>query len=44
MSNVWCVRALSNERQLVDLLVEHWNDIPQEFRELLGLRPGLVMA
>jgi len=30
--------------QLVDLLVEHWNDIPLEFRELLGLKPGLVRA
>jgi restriction system protein len=36
--------GLINGRQLVDLLVEHWNDIPQEFRERLGLRPGLVRA
>lgn len=28
--------------QLVDLLVEHWADIPPEFRERLGLKPGLV--
>jgi hypothetical protein len=28
----------------VDLLIEHWNDIPQEFRERLGLKPGLVKA
>lgn len=37
MNNVWC---LINGRQLVD--PEHWNDIPQEFRERLGLKPGLV--
>jgi predicted Mrr-cat superfamily restriction endonuclease len=30
--------------QLVDLLVEHWNDMPEEFRNKLGLRPGLVLA
>lgn len=36
--------GLINGRQLVDLLVEHWNDIPSEFRERLGLRPGLVRA
>lgn len=34
--------GLINGRQLVDLLIEHWNDIPQEFRERLGLQPGLV--
>lgn len=34
--------GLINGRQLVDLLVEHWDDIPQEFRERLGLKPGLV--
>jgi restriction system protein len=34
--------GLINGRQLVDLLVEHWNDIPAEFRERLGLKPGLV--
>ncbi|MBA4422361.1 MAG: hypothetical protein C0390_04565 [Syntrophus sp. (in: bacteria)] len=34
--------GLINGRQLVDLLVEHWNDIPVEFRERLGLKPGLV--
>lgn len=34
--------GLINGRQLVDLLVEHWNDIPKEFQERLGLRPGLV--
>jgi predicted Mrr-cat superfamily restriction endonuclease len=34
--------GLINGRQLVDLLIEHWEDIPQEFRERLGLKPGLV--
>lgn len=34
--------GLINGRQLVDLLVEHWDDIPEEFRERLGLKPGLV--
>jgi restriction system protein len=36
--------GLINGRQLVDLLVEHWAEIPAEFRELLGLRPGLVRS
>jgi len=36
--------GLVNGRQLVDLLVEHWEDIPPEFRERLGLKPGLVLA
>jgi len=35
--------GLINGRQLVDLLVEHWDDIPQEFRERLGLKQGLVL-
>jgi len=34
--------GLINGRQLVDLLVEHWGDIPPEFQERLGLKPGLV--
>lgn len=34
--------GLINGRQLVDLLVEHWNKIPQEFQEKLDLKPGLV--
>ncbi|HQK22921.1 MAG TPA: restriction endonuclease [Candidatus Latescibacteria bacterium] len=34
--------GLVNGRQLVDLLVEHWNDIPADFRDQLGLKPGLV--
>jgi restriction system protein len=36
--------GLVNGRQLVDLLVEHWSDIPLEFQERLGLKPGLVRA
>jgi len=34
--------GLINGRQLVDLLIEHWSDIPQDFQERLGLKPGLV--
>jgi restriction system protein len=34
--------GLVNGRQLVDLLVEHWGALPAEFRDHLGLRPGLV--
>lgn len=34
--------GLVNGRQLVDLLIEHWSDIPVEFQSRLGLRPGLV--
>ena len=34
--------GLINGRQLVDLLIEHWSDIPQNFQERLGLKPGLV--
>lgn len=34
--------GLVNGHQLVDLLVEHWEDIPREFQERLGLKPGLV--
>jgi hypothetical protein len=36
--------GLINGRQLVDLLIEHWSDIPEDFRERLGLKPGLVRA
>lgn len=35
--------GLINGRQLVDLLVDHWQDIPEDFRDRLGLRPGLVL-
>ena len=34
--------GLVNGKQLVDLLVEHWENIPPEFQQLLGLKPGLV--
>jgi hypothetical protein len=34
--------GLINGEQLVDILAEHWNDIPEEFREKLGLQVGLV--
>jgi restriction system protein len=36
--------GLINGRQLVDLLIKHWPDIPQEFKDKLGLKPGLVKA
>jgi restriction system protein len=36
--------GLVNGRQLVDLLVEHWEDIPAEFHTSLGLKRGLVLA
>lgn len=36
--------GLINGRQLVDLLIEHWSDIPPEFQERLALKPGLVRA
>lgn len=34
--------GLINGEQLVDILAEHWNDIPVEFRDKLGLKIGLV--
>ena len=34
--------GLIHGRQLVDLLIEHRGDVPPEFRERLGLKPGLV--
>lgn len=34
--------GLVNGMQLVDLLIEHWEDISQDFKEKLGLKPGLV--
>jgi len=34
--------GLINGEQLVDILAEHWNDIPEEFREKLNLKVGLV--
>jgi restriction system protein len=36
--------GLINGKQLVDLLVEHWQDLPTEFRDRLGLRIGLIRA
>jgi predicted Mrr-cat superfamily restriction endonuclease len=36
--------GLINGERLVDLLVEHWEDLPIEFRDRLGLRIGLVRA
>lgn len=51
MTNVLCVHAafgtytkqfVEGGRQLVHPLIEHWSDIPPEFRERLGLKPGLV--
>lgn len=36
--------GLVNGKQLVDLLIEHWNDIPSEFQERLGLKQGLVIG
>ena len=34
--------GLINGEQLVDILAEHWNAIPVEFRDKLGLKIGLV--
>jgi restriction system protein len=34
--------GLINGQQLVDLLVEHWQNIPEDFKNKLGLKPGLV--
>lgn len=36
--------GLINGRQLVDLLVEHWDDIPTAFQDRLSLKRGLVPA
>ena len=36
--------GLVNGRQLVDLLIEHWQDIPEDFKLMLKLKPGLVRA
>ncbi|MBP7260266.1 MAG: restriction endonuclease [Bacteroidia bacterium] len=36
--------GLINGNQFVDLLAEHWEDIPQEFKEKLNLKLGLVLA
>ena len=34
--------GLINGEQLVDILAEHWNDIPIEFRDKLDLKIGLI--
>ena len=36
--------GLINGEQFVDLLTEHWSDIPDEFQDALGLKPVLVPA
>ena len=36
--------GLTNGKQLVDILAEHWDDIPAEFKEKLNLKVGLVVA
>ena len=36
--------GLINGSQLVDLLTEHWEDIPEDFQKKLGLKLGLVIA
>ena len=36
--------GLINGHQLVDLLIEHWGAISEEFREQLGLKPGLILV
>lgn len=36
--------GLINGKQLVDILVEHWEDIPVEFKEKLNLKLGLVVS
>lgn len=33
-----------NGEQLIDLLAEHWVKIPEDFRSVIGLKPGLVPA
>jgi len=35
--------GLINGNQLVDLLAEHWEDIPEDFKTKLGLKLGLVI-
>jgi restriction system protein len=36
--------GLINGSQLVDILVEHWEDIPEEFKIKLNLKLGLVVS
>jgi len=35
--------GLINGKQLVDILVEHWANLPTEFKDKLGLKLGLVI-
>jgi len=35
--------GLINGNQLVDILAEHWEHIPQDFKDKLGLKTGLVV-
>lgn len=34
--------GLINGEQLVDILIEHWEDIPIDFKEKLNLKSGLI--
>lgn len=36
--------GLTNGDQLIDLLLDHWSKIPEDFQEQIGLRPGLVLV
>lgn len=36
--------GLINGKQLVDILVEHWEDIPIDFKDKLNLKLGLVLS
>lgn len=36
--------GLINGSQLMDLVLEHWANIPEDFRDRLDLKPGLVPA
>ncbi|NTU52314.1 MAG: hypothetical protein HGA97_01150 [Chlorobiaceae bacterium] len=36
--------GLINGRQLVDLLIEHWDDLSEELQTKLGLKKGLVIV
>ena len=36
--------GLINGHQLVDILSEHWHDMPPELQDKLGLKQGLVLA
>ncbi|HMJ46806.1 MAG TPA: restriction endonuclease [Ferruginibacter sp.] len=36
--------GLINGKQLVDILVQHWEDIPVEFKDKLNLKLGLVIS